>query len=122
MSIYAASETRGGDSTPGAVPVGVLRAPVVESGPRQPPCVRSSPPEGTDDVMKGIEMAEILTVKRRGYRVSEVAEMLGIDPKTVRRAIDSDALIAHRCGSVVLIFPADLDAWISNFERTGGAV
>lgn len=72
--------------------------------------------------MKGIEMAEILTVKRRGYRVSEVAEMLGIDPKTVRRAIDSDALIAHRCGSVVLIFPADLDAWISNFERTGGAV
>lgn len=66
-------------------------------------------------------MAEELTIRRRGYRVAEVAEMLGIDAKTVRRAIDADALVAHRCGTAVLIFPADLDAWIASFERTGGA-
>ncbi|MGB5113523.1 MAG: helix-turn-helix domain-containing protein [Mycobacterium sp.] len=66
-------------------------------------------------------MAEELIVRRRGYRIREVAEMLGIDEKTVRRAIASDALEAHRCGTVVLIYPADLDAWIASFERIGGA-
>ncbi len=65
-------------------------------------------------------MAEFLTVKRRGYRVAEVAKMLGIDPKTVRRAIASDALEAHRCGAVVLIYPHDLDAWIGTFARVDG--
>lgn len=66
-------------------------------------------------------MAEELTIRRRGYRIAEVAEMLGVDAKTVRRAIESGALEAHRCGAVVLIYPTDLDAWIAGFERVGGA-
>lgn len=65
-------------------------------------------------------MAEELTIRRRGYRIREVAEMLGVDAKTVRRAIASEALEAHRCGAAILVFPADLDAWIGTFERAGG--
>ncbi|WP_283615073.1 helix-turn-helix domain-containing protein, partial [Mycolicibacterium poriferae] len=57
---------------------------------------------------------------RRGYRLREIAGAYGIGLRTVQRAVADGELVAHRCGKVVLVTPADLAAWESTFQRVGG--
>jgi excisionase family DNA binding protein len=55
--------------------------------------------------------------KREGigkfYSIDEVAELLGLSPRTVRRAIESKELIAHKLGRAVRIAETDLKAFIA---------
>lgn len=57
-----------------------------------------------------------LPPRRVGYRLSEVAQMSGLGLRTVQRKVAEGDLVAHRCGKVVIVFPADLDAWLATFE------
>jgi len=41
----------------------------------------------------------------------QAAELCGVDPRTIDRAIKSGALAAYRPGKNVLIFQHDLEAW-----------
>jgi excisionase family DNA binding protein len=55
--------------------------------------------------------------KREGigkfYSIDEVAELLGVSPRTVRRAIERKELIAHKLGRAVRIAETDLKAFIA---------
>lgn len=55
-----------------------------------------------------------------GYRLTEVSSMTGMGLRTIQRRVAEGELVAHRCGSVVLVFQEDLDNWLSTFERIGG--
>lgn len=44
--------------------------------------------------------------------VAEVARRLGVSPKTVRRLIDSKAIVIHRIGRQIRISEADLATYI----------
>lgn len=57
---------------------------------------------------------------RRGWRLREVATAYGIGLRTVERAVASGALVAHRCGKVVLVFDADLKSWERSFVQVKG--
>lgn len=46
--------------------------------------------------------------------------MEGVGLRTVERAVASGALVAHRCGKVVLVFEADLLAWEQSFVQVKG--
>jgi excisionase family DNA binding protein len=50
--------------------------------------------------------------------VEDVARQLQLSPKTVRRMIGRDDLLAHRIGRQLRVAPADLRAFISR-GRTG---
>jgi excisionase family DNA binding protein len=47
------------------------------------------------------------------YSIDEVAEFLGVSTRTVRRAIESKELVAHKIGRAVRIAEADLKAFIA---------
>jgi excisionase family DNA binding protein len=47
------------------------------------------------------------------YKIQEVAEMLALSPRTIRRAIDHGRLIAHRFGGAVRIAERDFLAFIA---------
>jgi excisionase family DNA binding protein len=47
------------------------------------------------------------------YTIEEVAKMLALSPRTIRRAIDHGRLIAHRFGGAVRIAERDLLAFIA---------
>jgi excisionase family DNA binding protein len=47
------------------------------------------------------------------YTVKEVAEMLAVSPRTVRRRIKNAKLVAHVFGGAVRIAEADLKAFIA---------
>lgn len=47
------------------------------------------------------------------YCIDEVAELLGVSTRTVRRAIERKELIAHKIGRAVRIAEADLKAFIA---------
>ena len=49
----------------------------------------------------------------RFYSIFEVAELVGVVPRTVRRWIDDGLLIAHRIGRVVRVAGADLQAFLA---------
>ena len=49
---------------------------------------------------------------RTMYSVDEVAAQLGVNPRTIRRAIKLGKLRAFKPCGRVLIAPADVDAWI----------
>ena len=51
------------------------------------------------------------TGNRLFLRVSEVAELLEVDPRTVRRAIDENDLPAVRVGQTIRIPAAEFFAW-----------
>ncbi len=51
------------------------------------------------------------------YRLNEVARMSGIGLRTVQRRVAEGQLVAHRTGSIVVVFQEDLDEWLSGFER-----
>lgn len=62
-------------------------------------------------------------VRKLGYRPREVVEATGFSLRTVQRKISSGELVAHRCGSAVVVYPEDLDAWLGSLPRvvTGSA-
>lgn len=60
--------------------------------------------------------------RRRAYRLREVAAMEGVSLRTVERAVASGALVARRCGKVVLVFEADLRAWEQSFAQVKSGV
>ncbi|MBN7371110.1 helix-turn-helix domain-containing protein [Mycobacteroides abscessus] len=43
--------------------------------------------------------------------------MSGIGLRTVQRRVAEGQLVAHRTGSIVVVFQEDLDEWLSGFER-----
>ena len=45
--------------------------------------------------------------------IVEVAQLMAVNPRTVRRWIKSGRLVAHRARRVVRIARADLDAFLS---------
>jgi excisionase family DNA binding protein len=47
------------------------------------------------------------------YTVNEVADMLAVSPRTVRRWIKNDQLVAHGFGGAVRIAEADLKVFIA---------
>jgi len=53
-----------------------------------------------------------MTLPRLAYRVSEVAESLGLDDETVRRWCVSGEIPAVKRGKVWLIALADLERWL----------
>lgn len=62
-------------------------------------------------------------LRKVGYRPSEVADATGFSLRTIRRRIAEGDLVAHRCGSAVIVYPEDLDAWLNSLPRvaTGSA-
>jgi len=56
-------------------------------------------------------------VKRGGvgkfYSINEIAELLDLSSRTVRRAIERKELIAHKLGRAVRIAEGDLKAFIA---------
>jgi excisionase family DNA binding protein len=48
----------------------------------------------------------------RFFTVNEVAEIVGVSVRTVRRWIKSGRLVAHRVRGVVRISPSDLEAFL----------
>jgi excisionase family DNA binding protein len=59
---------------------------------------------GADDAYAGPD---------RFYSISEVAELVGVVTRTVRRWIDDKLLVAHRIGRVLRIAEADLQAFFA---------
>jgi excisionase family DNA binding protein len=51
------------------------------------------------------------------FTISEVAEMLRVSTRTVRRWIDDGKLVAHRFGSAVRIAESDLRAFIALYRQ-----
>lgn len=49
---------------------------------------------------------------RRAYRLSEIASMLGVSVRTLRRAIEAGDLNSFRVGTTILVATEDLDAFI----------
>jgi excisionase family DNA binding protein len=49
-----------------------------------------------------------------GYRLTEVASMLGVSTKTLRRAIAAGQLESFRVGLVILVTPAAIEAYINS--------
>ena len=47
------------------------------------------------------------------FTIAETAEMLRVDPRTVRRRIATGELVAHRFGGCVRIAEADLRAFLA---------
>ncbi|PVA67800.1 DNA-binding protein [Mycobacteroides abscessus] len=66
---------------------------------------------------KGLEVTGKTSRSRVSYRLSEVACMSGIGLRTVQRRVAEGQLVAHRTGSIVVVFQEDLDEWLSGFER-----
>jgi excisionase family DNA binding protein len=70
---------------------------------------------------RDLEVAAFAGVRGRRHRdnqiqfftIAEVAEMLRVCTRTVRRWIDSDQLVAHRPGGVVRIAENDLRAFLA---------
>jgi excisionase family DNA binding protein len=48
----------------------------------------------------------------RFFTIAEVAELVGVSARTVRRWIQSGRLVAHRVRGVVRISPSDLEAFL----------
>jgi excisionase family DNA binding protein len=51
------------------------------------------------------------------FTISYVAELVDVDPRTVRRWIDAGKLPAHRIGAVVRIAESDLRAFLATHRR-----
>jgi len=49
---------------------------------------------------------------RISYRISELAEMIGVSPEFIRLQIKSGILPAYHLGTNVIIRRADAEAWI----------
>jgi excisionase family DNA binding protein len=47
------------------------------------------------------------------YTIDDIADLLGVSTRTVRRAIERGELIAHKLGRAVRIAEADLKAFIA---------
>ncbi|OCB56201.1 hypothetical protein A5722_15045 [Mycobacterium vulneris] len=62
-------------------------------------------------------MKERSTGRRLGYRLSEVSDLSGIGLRTIQRRVAEGDLVAHRTGSIVVVFENDLNDWLSSFER-----
>jgi excisionase family DNA binding protein len=52
------------------------------------------------------------------FTIAEVAECLGVCPRTVRRRIKSGELVAHRFGRALRIAESDLKAFIARHRET----
>ena len=50
---------------------------------------------------------------RKFYTIDEVAGLLGVSTRTIRRSIDCEELIAHKFGRAVRIAESDLNAFIA---------
>ena len=48
--------------------------------------------------------------------IVDVAQALGVNPRTVRRWIKAGKLVVHRIGRVVRISPADLEAFLDKHK------
>lgn len=68
-------------------------------------------------------MKQANLLRRLGYRPSEIATSTGFSLRTIQRKVASGELVAHRCGSAVIVYPEDLDAWLNSLPRvaTGSA-
>ena len=53
----------------------------------------------------------------RFYTVSQVAQMLSVSPRTVRRWIEDKKLVAHKFGGAVRIAESDLQAFIGTHRN-----
>ncbi len=51
-------------------------------------------------------------VPKAFYSVAEVADLLGVNKRTIRRWIDQGKLVAHRFGRQLRISRADLEAFV----------
>ncbi|MGV0675722.1 helix-turn-helix domain-containing protein [Mycolicibacterium fortuitum] len=54
---------------------------------------------------------------RVSYRLNEVSGRTGIGLRTIQRRVAEGDLVAHRTGSIVVVFEDDLNDWLSSFER-----
>ena len=52
------------------------------------------------------------------HTLNEVADLLEVSTRTVRRSIDRNELVAHYFGSAVRISESDLKAFIDQHRRT----
>jgi excisionase family DNA binding protein len=59
------------------------------------------------------ETLHVRSVPMKFHTVEQVAEALNVSPRTVRRWIDNEMLVAHRIGGVVRIAEADLKAFLA---------
>jgi excisionase family DNA binding protein len=55
--------------------------------------------------------------ERRFFNVAEVADIVGVSPRTVRRWIKDEKLVAHYFGRAVRIAESDLRAFIARHRR-----
>ena len=65
------------------------------------------------------------SVRRKPYRVAEVAAFLDVHESTVYREIDEKRLRALRVGAkrgALRIMPADFDAYLASMATAGSAV
>ena len=58
--------------------------------------------------------ARLVVSGRTALRVSEVAEALGVDQETVRRALVRGELPGRKLGSTWLVPVRELEAWLSS--------
>ena len=58
---------------------------------------------------------------RMAYRLFEIASMLGVRTKTLRRAVDAGDLAHFRVGTTILVDAEDLDAYIKTRKKGRGA-
>lgn len=58
---------------------------------------------------------------RRAFRLHEIASMLGVSVRTLRRAIDAGDLVHFRVGATILVDAEDLDAYIKTRKAGKGA-
>jgi excisionase family DNA binding protein len=57
-------------------------------------------------------------LQRRAYRLAEIASMLGVSVKTLRRACEAGDLTYFRVGATILVAAEDLDAYIKSRKQS----
>lgn len=54
---------------------------------------------------------------RRAFRLAEIASMLGVSVKTLRRACEAGDLTYFRVGATILVAAEDLDTYIKTRKQ-----
>jgi excisionase family DNA binding protein len=74
---------------------------------------RVSNPVRSDSVITRLRQADT----KRFFTVSEVAELLRVSTRTVRRRINAGHLVAHRVGRLIRIAENDLRAFLASYRE-----
>jgi excisionase family DNA binding protein len=64
-------------------------------------------------------MSQDVHTLRATYSIAEVCKVTGLGRTTIYKAIASGSLVAVKCGSRTMIFPTELNRWMSTWAQLG---